>query len=369
MRATAGNALVPLRRNFRVALPIGAGIHGSLAIAIFEQCLVASECAEGCPLPRRGHRRRSAGRRGGGLKRPVLAALATATLGGGLLLALHLHRAAPPPALPKGLAHSAAVPKSAVPRSQPPPPTEAAWLRFAVPAPPAAGRPLVAVVIDDLGLDRRRTAAVIGLPGPLTLSFMTYAEDLAAQTAAGRRTGDELLLHVPMQPLDPRQDPGPHALMVSMSPAAIRQQLDWGLDRFAGFVGINNHMGSRFTGDADGMAVVMAELRRRGLLFLDSRTTSTSVGSREAAAAGVPWAGRDVFLDDVLTRPAIDRQLALVEKVARRQGSAIAIGHGHDPTIAALRAWLPTLRQKGLDLVPLSAVVRLRMREAGEVRR
>ena len=82
---------------------------------------------------------------------------------------------------------------------------------------------------------------------------------------------------------------------------------------------------------------------------------------REAAANGVPHAARDVFLDDDPIPAAIDRQLARVERVARHSGSAIAIGHGHDPTIAALRSWLPTLREKGFALVPLSAVVRHRM--------
>jgi polysaccharide deacetylase 2 family uncharacterized protein YibQ len=190
---------------------------------------------------------------------------------------------------------------------------------------------------------------------------MTYARDLAEQTAAGRRGGDELLLHVPMQPVDSRENPGPHALTVAMSKGEIRDELDWGLDRFGGYVGINNHMGSRFTADAPGMAVVMAELRRRGLLFLDSKTTPASAGMRMAAAAGVPHAARDVFLDDDLSRAAIERQLGLVEKVARERGSAIAIGHGHDPTIAALRTWLPTLPHKGLVLVPLSAVVAYRI--------
>ncbi len=207
---------------------------------------------------------------------------------------------------------------------------------------------------------------MIALPGPLTLSFMTYAQDLPDQAEAGRRAGDELLLHVPMEPIDRAQNPGPHALLVAMSPDEILAQLRWGLDRFTGFVGVNNHMGSRFTADARGMAVVMAELRRRGLLFLDSKTTATSAGMREAAANGVPHAARDVFLDDDPIPAAIDRQLARVERVARHNGSAIAIGHGHDPTIAALRSWLPTLREKGFALVPLSAVVRRRMTDAVE---
>lgn len=244
-----------------------------------------------------------------------------------------------------------------------------AWLRFAVPAPASGNRPLVAVVLDDLGLDRMRTAAAIRLAGPVTLSFMTYAGDLAEQTAAARRMGHELLVHVPMEAVDPRQNPGPHALYTTLSRAEIVERLRWGLGRFDGYVGVNNHMGSKFTADPRAMAPVIEELRSRGLIFLDSRTTAASSGVRLAAADGVPHAARNVFLDDDPAAPAIARQLALVEAAARRHGSAIAIGHAHDQTLAALLVWLPSLGRKGLALVPVSAIVRRRMAEEGEAAR
>ena len=249
------------------------------------------------------------------------------------------------------------------------PAAEPAWLRFAVPAPAAGSRPLVAIVLDDLGLDRARTAAAIRLPGPLTLSFMTYADDLPGQTEAARRAGHELLLHVPMEALDRRENPGPHALYTSLTRGEILDRLRWGLGRFGGFVGINNHMGSKFTADAAGMAPVIEELRARGLLFLNSRTTARSAGLGLAAADGVPHAGRDVFLDDDLAPAAISRQLALVEEIARRHGSAIAIGHAHDTTLAALAAWLPSLGAKGLVLAPVSAVVHYRIAEKAQAER
>src|SRR5712692_1305865 len=147
---------------------------------------------------------------------------------------------------------------------RPPPPLAAAsgpaWVRYAVPAPPTGNRPLVAVVIDDLGLDRARTAEVIRLHGPLTLSFMTYASELGEQTDAAREAGHELFLHVPMEAVDRRADPGPHGLFTSQSRDEILDRLRWGLGRFDGFVGINNHMGSKFTSDLHSMAPVMEEL-------------------------------------------------------------------------------------------------------------
>jgi uncharacterized protein len=249
------------------------------------------------------------------------------------------------------------------PRLPPPVDTQPAWLRYAVPAPSTGNRPLVAIVLDDLGLDQPRTAEAIRLRGPLTMSFMTYASDLAEQTAAARRAGHELFLHVPMEAVERHADPGPHGLFTTMSREQILDRLRWGLGRFDGFVGINNHMGSKFTADAQSMAPVMEELRARGLAFLDSRTSPASAGIRLAVAYGVPHAARDVFLDDDQTPSAIARELARVEQVARQHASAIAIGHPHDPTIAALKAWLPLLEGKGFVLVPVSAVIRHQMQE------
>src|SRR5262249_34132440 len=116
-------------------------------------------------------------------------------------------------------------------------------------------------------------------------------------------------------------------------------------------------------------APVLEELHARGLVFLDSRTSASSAGMRLAAAYAVPHAARDVFLDDDQTPSAIARQLAQVERVAHLHGSAIAIGHPRDATLAALRGWLRRLGGKGLALVPVSAIVRHRMGEEGEDRR
>jgi hypothetical protein len=241
-----------------------------------------------------------------------------------------------------------------------------AWLRYAVPVPQVGNRPLIAVVIDDLGLDRRRTAEVIRLQAPLTLSFMTYASELRQQTELAHQAGHELLVHVPMEAVDRHADPGPHGLLTSQARDEIVEQLRWGLARFDGFVGINNHMGSKFTSDARSMAPVIEELRARGLVFLDSRTSPASIGIRLATAQGVAHAARDVFLDDDQASAAIAAQLARTEQLARQHGSAIAIGHPHDTTIAMLRAWLPQVAGKGYALVPVSAVVRRHMAQEGE---
>lgn len=279
--------------------------------------------------------------------------------------ALQPMRPASPAAMPPEPLPKPAPKVSAPPLAREPDAAGPAWRRNAVPVPDPAGRPMIAIVIDDLGVNRANSRRVIELPAPLTLAFLTYAADLEDQTRAARAAGHELMVHFPMEPLSGEADSGPNALEVGLSPEELRRRLDWGLSRFDGYVGMNNHMGSRFTGWEPGMTVVLEELRRRGLLFLDSRTIATSVAARVADAVGVPHAARDVFLDNEASAEAVRRQLAKIESIARRHGSAIAIGHPHEGTIEALREWLPSLAERGFTLVPVSAIVRRTIAVAG----
>jgi len=252
-------------------------------------------------------------------------------------------------------------------RQQPPvpKPRRPAWQRYAVAPAALDGLPMIAIVLDDLGLNRPAAWRAVDLPGPLTLSLMTYADGLDRLASAARARGHELLLHVPMEPRDSAFDAGPKVLRAGQSAAELQRRLDWDLGRFQGFVGINNHMGSKFTASAAGVALVMRELKARGLLFLDSLTSARSVGWLAADQAGVPYARRDVFLDNVWKDPnAIQRQLARLESIARRQGYAVGIGHPHPLTLDALARWLPEARRRGFALVPISAIVRHRIEVA-----
>lgn len=241
----------------------------------------------------------------------------------------------------------------------PSPPLPAAWIRHAVTAPTGEG-PRIAIVIDDVGIDQARSRRAIGLDGPLTIAFLPYGYHLGALADLARARGHEILVHMPMEPSDPTVDPGPQALMVGLSAADIRERLDWSLARIDGFVGFNNHMGSRFTAWEEGMAVVMDEARARGLLYLDSLTSVGSQGAALARARGVPHAVRDVFLDHDQAPASIAAQLERAEAIARREGTAIAIGHPHDATVAALTAWMPGARARGIVFASVSAIVRER---------
>ena len=246
---------------------------------------------------------------------------------------------------------------AAAPNSQNP--GAESWRRNAVPFADLNSRPLVAIVIDDVGIDRPRSKRAWELPGPLTMSFLPYAKDLREQSRAARARGHELMLHLPMEPTG-RADPGPNALLVSLSDAEIKQRTAAALDSFDGYVGVNNHMGSRFTTFRPGMETVLRQFKGRGLMFLDSRTTAQSVGDQVAQEMGVPSIVRHVFLDDDESLESVRRKLAEAEAVARRQGFVVAIGHPHEATLQALGEWLPGLQAKGMTLAPATAVLRKR---------
>ncbi|MCB1592579.1 MAG: divergent polysaccharide deacetylase family protein [Alphaproteobacteria bacterium] len=214
----------------------------------------------------------------------------------------------------------------------------------------------VVIIIDDMGVSSN-SRDVENLPGPLTLAYLPYADNLPAHAAYARKRGHELMVHMPMEPLNSHVDGGPTLLKVDQDREQFMEFLRYNLSRFEGFVGVNNHMGSRLTQNRPTMDRVMAELRRRGLYFVDSKTIGNSVAAQAAADAGLAYAERDIFLDHEINMTFIRNALRNVELTARHKGYAIAIGHPHDETIQALAAWLPTLKEKGLTLKPASAVV------------
>ena len=226
---------------------------------------------------------------------------------------------------------------------------------------PAAAEPaLVGIIIDDMGYSPAALRRLIAMPGPLTLSFLPDAEATPALLAQASGHDFEIMLHLPMEPMGD-QDPGQQALRVGMEEDELRQRVRRAIDQVPGAVGVNNHMGSRFTADTRGIEIVMEELRRRWLFFIDSRTNPLSVAESTALARGIPATGRNVFIDHDPSAAAIVRQLAIIERVARHGGSVVAIGHPYPTTLAALAAWLPTLEGRGFRLVRASEVVAARL--------
>ena len=222
-----------------------------------------------------------------------------------------------------------------------------------------SGPAQIAIVLDDLGLRQEETRWATSLPGPLTLAFLPYGQSLADHARRAAANGHEVILHLPMDS-GGRADPGPKALRLGLDSAELERRLQWNLAQVPGIVGVNNHMGSALTENAAAMEVVLTRLKLEGRYFLDSRTTARSAARAASDRLGVPYAERDVFLDNDTSPQAIARQLAETEELASRYGSAIAIGHPHRQTLKALETWVGSARERGFDIVPVSTVIATR---------
>jgi polysaccharide deacetylase 2 family uncharacterized protein YibQ len=155
----------------------------------------------------------------------------------------------------------------------------------------------------------------------------------------------------------PEVDPGIGALLVNMTDEQLVQALGEALDHFPHIDGVNNHMGSRFCEYVDKMTLVMRELKKRDLFFLDSRTTKKTKAYRVAVQLGVPAAERDIFLDNVQSPDAIHDQLKRLIQRARLKGTAIGIAHPHEITLLVLRQVIPQLPEQGVELVSVSQIL------------
>jgi len=217
--------------------------------------------------------------------------------------------------------------------------------------------PVIAVVIDDMGISRKRTADIISLQAPLTASFLTYGQGLDEQVKNAKEAGLEIMVHTPMEPHS-KADLAPDTLTTQMNLEEIKNGLNIMLDKFHDVKGINNHMGSKLTEDFERMNAVMEVLNERDLFFLDSKTTAFSAAKKAARQNHVSYATRHVFLDNENKVDYILKQLSVAERIARRNGYAVAIGHPKTGTYQALKQWIETLPDKKLKLVHLSNIVK-----------
>jgi len=218
-------------------------------------------------------------------------------------------------------------------------------------------RPKVAIIVDDLGYKKELAFWFLRTEIPLTYSVLPGAPFTRSIAGDIREAGRELMLHLPMEPKQyPDVNPGPGAVLLSMDADEIRDVLEKDLKEVPGALGVNNHMGSSFTENSEKMQVVLKELRKRELFFIDSRTTSGSVGYRMAGELGVPSNKRGVFLDNDLDPRAIEIQVERLLSMARHSGSAIGICHPHPETLEVLRKYFQQVREE-FQLVRVSDLV------------
>jgi len=273
------------------------------------------------------------------------------------------HRAKPAPQ-PRPEVSQAPAPAAPVPLPRQNP--EASEAPAIEPGPPAPhepetqGRPphaRVAIIFDDAGYSILTAREVEALGRPVTMSVLPHLPFSTPIAEEAPAHGVQIILHLPVQPEDPAITLGPGVVTVDMSDQAIRDTVAGDLDTVPNAIGANNHEGSRGTADPRVMQDVISVIRARHLFFVDSMTSSRSVGAVVARQMGVPTAARAVFLDNENTDASVRAQFHALIQIALTRGQAIAIGHVGKVTAAVLRSMYPEFDEAGIELVGVSQLV------------
>lgn len=217
----------------------------------------------------------------------------------------------------------------------------------------------LAIIIDDMGSNLAEARSLAAIKVPLTFSIipgLRVDKEVAVYAATNKI---ETMIHIPMQSKGwPARRLEANGLLVAMDADELQERVAGFVQQFPGAVGANNHMGSEFTEHEDKMTVVLQALKKKKMFFIDSVTSPESTGLKVAQRLGIRSARRNVFLDNEQERSYILGQLNQAVRLARKNGSAIAICHPHPATIATLAAALPELAGQGVNLVPASQLVK-----------
>ena len=218
--------------------------------------------------------------------------------------------------------------------------------------------PIIAIVIGGLGISASGTAdALAKLPATVTFALAPYGADLEKLADRARADTHELLLQIPMEPFEyPDNDPGPQTLLTSLTTEQNTDRLYWLMSRFQGYVGLVNYMGARFTASEQGLAPVLRDVAKRGLIYVDDGSSARSIAGQIAGTNNLPFAKTDVVLDAVPTPVEIDRALARLEMKARDTGFAVGFATAQPATIARVADWAKKVEGRGIFLVPITMV-------------
>lgn len=233
-----------------------------------------------------------------------------------------------------------------------------AWKEYARPHTGNDEIPRIAILVTDIGLSTKNSDAAINtLPGQIDMAFSPYGRNLQNWMDKARSKGHEGFLMVPTEPMNyPDNDPGPHTLLSDFSARDNLLRLDWVLSQVTGYVGVINHMGSKFTASEEALEPVLEDLNSRGLMLVDARASRFSMAARVARRMGMPRAMNDRYIDNITTAEEIRKQLTELENTALTFGAAVGIARATPLSINELANWSQTLNNKGIELVPVSAV-------------
>ncbi|HXV14712.1 MAG TPA: divergent polysaccharide deacetylase family protein [Candidatus Krumholzibacteria bacterium] len=223
---------------------------------------------------------------------------------------------------------------------------------------PAPRTPRIAIVIDDFGYtDGGIAREMLELEMPVTISILPQLRHSTDVLRLAKRSGRCVLLHLPME-ANQRYPEDLEPVTVDMSDAEIASLVGEYMESLPGVDGVNNHQGSRVTGDVRVMRAVCRVLGDYDVFFLDSLTSPESVAYNVAIEAGLRAAANGGFIDDATDRrDDVETRLRELADTAREKGVAIGIGHPHPWTLEALRAFESYLLTTDIELVSLCDLI------------
>jgi len=216
----------------------------------------------------------------------------------------------------------------------------------------------VAIIIDDMGYSLKAIRDLSSLNRPLTVSILPFTP-LAQETARiAHQNGLEVMLHMPLESVSPEEDNEIEGLIHSrMSEEEIIQAVQTNLDHLPYIKGVNNHMGSKITANKELMGIILEQLKKRNLFFVDSLTTNRSIAYQAAQELGIPSASRQVFLDGETDEEYIKGKLIELFRLAQKKGKAIGICHPHEQTLRVLKENFYLTEKFNLETVFVSQLV------------
>ncbi len=219
----------------------------------------------------------------------------------------------------------------------------------------------ITIILDDWGYNRAHCKQLAALDGAVTAAVLPGLEYSTDIIQCANASGHEAILHLPIEPHVIHETyPRGYFLTVAMTPEEVRRSMKRTLDNMKGIIGVNNHEGSKGTENVALMTTVLTELKRRGLFFVDSVTSDKTVGSQVAAKVNIPFARRDIFIDNRMDRASIERQLLLAAGIAKEKGFALAIGHDRALTLQVVGEQIRKLKLQGYVFIPLRDYIKAR---------
>ncbi|MDX1974846.1 MAG: divergent polysaccharide deacetylase family protein [Rickettsiales bacterium] len=238
---------------------------------------------------------------------------------------------------------------------------EKPWKYYAKPYAREGSKPMIAVIVTNLGHNKIVTENALRLPENITLSFSPYAPDILSWGKSARATGHEIVLDLPLQPSDyPITDPGPHGLILDKGSSYNEEQLQWIMSRLPVYNGFVTPSSEGFSSDTEAFKLLLQSISNRGLMMVLGHDPAKDETKELLNTTNVAHVIADLLIDEDLSVSSIQARFIQLEQLAKKRGFAVALAQPYPLTIQQLRQWSKTLEEKGILLVPISAIVKMR---------